>query len=296
MLLHDVLDQFDKRHRFLRWMRIALVIGICLSSGFIALMFLARDGRYLNLGTHAVHVFMSSKRSIAPRSPQHVQSSKTTPETAPTGMHQSALFALTEKRLVATPSFVQSNATIPIGPFWDAPTQVGKSHEPFPEIKRSHHISFAKIPLPVVRPVQHIIGSTNKSDQTENPINISISKFAAQDHSDQTKKAMHQSGEAVHEKKTSDVDERRIAALKLEQNYISAGIDISTKVTGINGSTLEIRYLQFNDALVRKIMNVPSFAKTLGEVGFDEIVFTGIQGKTWSFPLPKIASQGHLSQ
>jgi hypothetical protein len=89
-------------------------------------------------------------------------------------------------------------------------------------------------------------------------------RAAKQDDHRKTEQASDQSGKAAIEPATSELDARRTLALDLERSYISSGVtDISTRVSGLNGTILNIEYRNLNDALVQKIMGVNSFAALL---------------------------------
>jgi hypothetical protein len=69
----------------------------------------------------------------------------------------------------------------------------------------------------------------------------------------------------------------------LEQDYADANVAITTRVSGLNGTVLNLHYPQFNDVTVQKIMGLNSFTTALAQVGFKKN--TANQTKMWSFPL-----------
>jgi hypothetical protein len=139
----------------------------------------------------------------------------------------------------------------------------------WPPVKGSNQTSVLYVPLPIARP-----------DLTQN------GEMETRDRS------VDQTGDIKRQSKTtpksikSQIDARKAAAAELEKDYADADVAISTRVSGLNGTALNLDYPQFNDATVQKIMGVSSFTTALAQVGFKTIIFKGNQNKTWSFPLP----------
>lgn len=110
------------------------------------------------------------------------------------------------------------------------------------------------------------------------------------------RKSARKSDATIRESTVSEADARKLAAVDLERAYVNAGIAISTRVSGLNGTVLNIEYPRFDDALVQKIMHVPSFAATLEKVGFTKIIFKTDQNKMWEFQLQPPSQSDSASQ
>jgi hypothetical protein len=286
MFGNDVLDRFNERRRFQRRIidSLTAVLNICLLSGIAAFVVLTIGGRTSNFESHTAKMSTSSPPASAPRPQKGARSAETKPEIAPTVRDEAASFVPQDNILTPAlplPQFDPTIAAVPLRPETTAPSQE----------------SVANVPIPVARRNRKTIGQAQKSATSNAPTNKPKNDFAKRDGpAQQTKEAKRQSNAGAHEPKTPDVEDRRITALDLERSYMSAGISISTKLSGLNGTVLNIQYPQFNDEMVQKIMGVKSFTATLGKVGFTKIVFTGAQDQTWAFPLQPPAQANTASQ
>lgn len=82
--------------------------------------------------------------------------------------------------------------------------------------------------------------------------------------------------------KPPGMEARKTAAMQLERSYADAGLPITAAVSGEDGTVLDLQYANFNEALVAKMMTVPSFATTVRKLGFTKIVFAAGPDKTWT--------------
>jgi hypothetical protein len=159
---------------------------------------------------------------------------------------------------------IQSAPFMPAMPF-ELPNQSG-TYDGWPAASGSNQASVTDVPLPIARPdLRVIVGKRDRS--------------------------VDQAADLKRQPKTtpksikSEIDARKAAAAELEQDYADANVAITTRVSGLNGTVLNLHYPQFNDVTVQKIMGLNSFTTALAQVGFKKIIFTANQTKMWSFPL-----------
>jgi len=272
MLGNDVLDQFDERRRFWRRIINAVAIGlnICLLAGFVVAISLIMGGTPFNFETQTAQMPTSSQpSSVSP------QAAETVPEIAPLGNMQTL-----------APLF-QTTPLVPI----------------IPETKNSNQASTTNVPRPVARPRQ-VIGQTSKTAKPEGSNNTKKSDESNNKNKSNLANPHSPNNEAQEAKQQSDANEpipadlntRKTVAINLERTYSAAGAEILTSVSGSNGTVLNLKYAQFDDALVQKIRGVQSFTTILQEVGFAKVVFTDGHGKTWEFPLQPSSQSNTATQ
>jgi hypothetical protein len=159
---------------------------------------------------------------------------------------------------------IQSAPFMPAMPF--GLSDQSRTSNGWPAAIGSNQASGSDVPLPIARPDPRVI--VGKRDR----------------YVDQTAEIKRQSKTTPKSIK-SEIDARKAAAAELEQDYADANVAITTRVSGLDGTVLNLRYPQFNDVTVKKIMGVNSFTTALAQVGFNKIIFTANENKMWSFPL-----------
>lgn len=278
-----------KRHRFRRGtiISVAIVLGFCSLSGIFAFAILMGSGRLPNFLKHRAQVSISSQPGLAPRPQEGTRPAETGSE----------IGSIVPDQVASPAPVIQSAPIIPAMRVEQIPNQTEMSL--FPKTSGSNQASFSQVPLPIARPNRRVIEQMRKTAKSEmlNKTNKNINEIDKRDSPlNQAKDTNRHVKTIVHESETSEIDARKIAALELERSYVNAGIAISTHVSGLNGTVLNIEYPQFNDALVQKILSVHSFAATLGKVGFTQIIFKAAQDKIWAFPLQPPSQAGTALQ
>ncbi len=268
----DVLDHFRPRRY---WHELAILLGV---SGFVVLAILIGGGRFAGKLSHETQIFISWLLPSPPGAPepaQPVKSEVEVPSSSP--MPQAHVPSPTSPA-------IQSSPTMSAMPF-ELSDQSG-TFKGWPPENGSNQASVSDVPFPPARPDLRIIGRLRKALKPDELNNGNQNgKIEQQDRPvDQTGNIQPQSKTAPKSIK-SELEKRKAAAAELEKDYADANVAISTHVSGLNGTVLNLHYLQFDDATVKKIMDVNSFTTALAQAGFKTIIFTGDQNKTWSFPL-----------
>jgi hypothetical protein len=265
----DVLDHFRPRWY---WHELAIVLVV---SGFVVVAILIGGGRLTDVWTHETRNFASWLLPSSPGTPEPTQSAGSKPEIVSTSPAQQA-----HAPSPASPD-IQFVPSMPMMPF--ELSGQSATYDGWPPVKGSNQTSVADVPLPIARPVIKRLQKSAKSDELINGTqNGEVEK---------QNRSVDQTGDIKRQSKTtpksikSQIDARKAAAAELEKDYADADVAISTRVSGLGGTVLNLNYSQFNDATVKKIMGVSSFTTALAQVGFKTIIFTGDQNKTWSFPL-----------
>jgi hypothetical protein len=257
----DVLYQFDAQRRFRRQVvnGVAVAFNIVLLAAFGALLVVSWNSETGN----------PDQQASAPANP-------TLEMTAPIQSSPSAL--QNDGPLADLPMIrpTPADPTALIGQMLSGP--MGQSDlVPLPDQTFAPRVK--TVPVPASDLDRHVAIDNKKQNGSEN---ASVKKH--EEAANKAPQATQEPKPNATESLAAEIERRRMAALDLERSYATSGVTISAHVSGANGTVLNMEY-QFNDALVQKIVGVPTFKETLGELGFRMIVFTGTQGKTWSFPL-----------
>jgi hypothetical protein len=290
MIGNDVLDRFDERRHLRRRIfdSLAIVFNGILMLAFAALVSLSLIAEPRNLERHPAQMSTASPPPPAEKlersaRPAKIQTSNEPVSTVPE-----------DSTSTQAPTIGQVAPIEPAEPSGPTSNQTGEGQPAGTE--KPNQALADNVPMPVARPNP---ARSKKSDETANK---NQNHAAKQDDHGKTEQANDQSGKKAIEPATSELDARRTLALDMERSYISSGVtDISTHVSGLNGTILNIEYPNLNDALVQKIMGVNSFAALLQKAGFTKIIFKGSQNKAWTIPLekpsgPDTASQGTASK
>jgi hypothetical protein len=257
MFRDDVLSRIVQRRRFWRSITISLIVffDVCFLLEFTAFAVLVKSGKFT---IHAPAIETSSSSTTTSERRSQISPKSTEKKMPP---------MLTEAEPSTKPPqfFSEPNSTI---------LQ--------PDIDRfTHRGLFKDIPLPPARPRQSSLPQTpEKSDDLNK-----AAKKRSSEHNATLEQRNEDKQQPLNRLKPSDIDARRTTALDLERSYANAGVTISTKISGPDGTMLSLEYSQFNDTLVQNIMSVPSFAATLRDIGFKTIAFIGTQNKKWVFQL-----------
>jgi hypothetical protein len=262
MLRDNALDRFEHRH-YGRRIIIAtfILLGAVIVPGFVTFAVLTGSGNLFNSVTRGPEISAVTTRTTSPK-PKSKVTGPTQPVIQPAPTFPKTSFGQNpEQNEMNYKRFSKDN---PPSPEWLADV---------PMVARPHRRDTGKMP--------EAVKSSNSNQENKNEKSIEKPKALAK----QAPDTEHQSKPTALTSATSAIEARKVAAIRLEQSYANAGVDISTHVSGANGTVLELQYLEFDDATVQKIMNVNSFAATLGKIGFTKIIFAGDQNKTWTFPL-----------
>jgi len=289
MIGNDVLEQFDKRRRLSRRIidSFAGVLNVCLMLAFATFVFLLLISEPRNLEKHPSQIAASppppADEIAASAPPPAEELEKSAPSAEIQSSDAPASTVAEDSTSTQAPTIDRTAHSEPTGPSGTTSASEQTKEGGSAGTKKPNQTLVENVPMPVARP--NPTGGTAKQEAES-----------------KTEQASAQSGTKADRPVTSEVDERRTLALDLERSYISSGItNISTRVSGLNGTVLNIEYPNLNDALVQKIMAVNSFAALLQKAGFTKIVFKGSQNKTWTIPLekpsgPDTASQGAESK
>jgi hypothetical protein len=266
MFRNDVLDRFDQRRRFWRTLTIKLFVffDICFLLELTAFAILVKSGTF-KFPAPAIKLVTSAPPTSKHQSQNPAKSTDTKPPIAPA-----------EAESLSEPLHTLPPLSLAPEPNTDRLTQ---------------QMLPTDIPMPPVRP-SHLASTPEhiQSDELNTPnMKSSTKRDAPIEQTDGNKPP-------PNKPKLPDIDARRTAALDLERTYANADVPISTRISGPDGTILNLEYSQFNDALVQNIMSVRSFAATLSSVGFTMITFTGAQNKRWVFPLAASSQSNKSSQ
>jgi hypothetical protein len=233
------------------------------------------EGRKLTEVFAEARIFISSLRPTLPREKEDAQSVPAPPPAPP---------AIPPVPIMPAMPFefsAQSNA-----------------YNGWPPSNETHQASVSDVPLPTARPDLRVIEGLRKSLRTDglNNSGTQNGEIERQDRpAEQTGGIKRQSATTPQSIK-SEIDARKKAAAELEQNYADANVAITTHVSGLNATVLNLDYPQFTDVTVQKIMAVDSFTTALARQGFKTIVFAGDQNKVWSFPLKPSSPENTVTQ